>query len=77
MEASPVPNHGVERRKEAQSVVDLVPRSRRVLALRPKPQQAVHLGMSIARFGVLLELPHFDGRLEALERAPTGGSSKR
>jgi hypothetical protein len=40
-----------------------VPDNPGALALRPDPQQAVDLGMGIARFGVLLELPHLGGQV--------------
>src|SRR5436309_7411675 len=61
LEAPAVPDHGVEGREEAQPVVDLVPDRPGVLALRPEPQQAVDLGMSIARFCVRLEVAHLGG----------------
>jgi len=63
LEAPSVPHHGVEGCEEAQPVVNLVPDSLGVLALRSEPQQAVDLRVGIARFGVLLELPHLGGQV--------------
>jgi hypothetical protein len=48
----------VEGREEAWPVVDLVPGGHGLHALRPEPEQAVDLGMGIAGFGLLLDLPH-------------------
>jgi hypothetical protein len=63
LEAQAAPSHGVEGREEAQPVVDLVPDGPGVLALRPEPLQAVDLGMGIAGFGALLELPNLGSQV--------------
>src|SRR5580698_634711 len=54
----PIPDHGVEGRKEAQLAIDRVTCTRRLLALRPEPQAALDLGMGVAGLDVLLNLPH-------------------
>src|SRR5579872_6679234 len=58
LEATAVPDYGIEGCEEAQLVVDLVPRGRRVLTLRPEPHRAIDLGICIAGFSILVNLPH-------------------
>src|ERR1700728_2348505 len=63
LEASPVPDHRVEGREQAYSVVDPVPGGNGILGRRPEPYKALHLGMGIAGFGALLQMSRLSGEV--------------